>query len=106
MAETAERMVSRMITAPLRYTDDVLALMARNEELVPAAAIAPIIRMKPARMIEYARNGQWPREICNYVISGRCVKFFRIDGSRNLFLSLQFLARLVVILYEVLGMPL
>ena len=83
VAETAERMVNGMITAPLRYTDDVLALMAREEELVPAAAIAPIIRMKPARMIEYARNGQWPREICNYVISGRCVKFFRIDFLRK-----------------------
>lgn len=75
--------MSRMITAPLRYTDDVLQLMARDEELVPAAAIAPIIKMKPARMIEYVRSGQWPREICNYIVSGNRVKFYRIDFLRK-----------------------
>ena len=61
------------------YTDDVRALMAREEELVPASAIAPIVRMKPSRIIAYAKAGQWPREICNYIVSGRCVKFYRID---------------------------
>ncbi len=65
------------------YTDDVRALMARTEELVPASAIAPIVRMKPERIVGYAKTGQWPREICNYIVSGRNVKFFRIDFLRK-----------------------
>lgn len=65
------------------YSDAVYALMCREDELVPAAAIAPIVKMHPQVIINYAKNGQWPREICNYVISGRCVKFFRIDFLRK-----------------------
>ena len=57
----------------------VQALMDRDDELVPAAAIAPIVRMHPSVIIRYAKTGQWPREICNYIVSGRNVKFFRID---------------------------
>ena len=72
-----------VIDVPVTYTDDVLQLMARTEELVPAAAIAPIVRMKPARIIEYARTGQWPKTICNYIVSGRNVKFFRVDFLRK-----------------------
>ena len=64
-------------------TEAVLALMAREEELVTAAAIAPIVRMKPERIVGYAKTGQWPREICNYIVSGRCVKFFRLDFLRK-----------------------
>lgn len=65
------------------YSDDVLALMARTDEVVPAAAIAPIVKMHPSVIIHYAKTGQWPREICNYVVSGRCVKFFRVDFLRK-----------------------
>jgi len=65
------------------YTDDVLALMARADEVVPAAAIAPIVKMHPSVIIKYAKEGTWPREICNYIVSGRCVKFFRIDFLRK-----------------------
>ena len=68
-----------MIDTRPTYTDDVLALMAREDEVVPAAAIAPILKMHPQVIISYAKSGKWPREICNYVVSGRCVKFFRID---------------------------
>lgn len=57
----------------------VQALMDRDDELVPAAAIAPIVRMHPSVIIRYAKTGQWPREICNYIVSGTHVKFFRID---------------------------
>ena len=57
----------------------VQALMDRDDELVPAAAIAPIVKMHPSVIIAYARDGKWPREICNYIISGTHVKFFRID---------------------------
>ena len=65
------------------YTEPVLALMARNDEVVPAAAIAPIVKMHPSVIIHKAKNGEWPREICNYIVSGRCVKFFRIDFLRK-----------------------
>jgi len=65
------------------YTDAVLALMARKDEVVPAAAIAPIVKMHPQVIVKYAKEGKWPREICNYIVSGRCVKFFRIDLLRK-----------------------
>lgn len=52
-------------------------------EQVPAGDIAPIVGMKPDRIREYARSGQWPREVCNYVISGSHVKFFRVDFLRK-----------------------
>ena len=64
-------------------SDAVLALMAREEELVPASAIAPIVKMHPAVIIKYAKEGKWPREICNFIISGRNVKFYRTDFLRK-----------------------
>ena len=67
----------------VKYTDAVLALMAMEEELVPADAIAPIVKMHPSVIVSYAKRGIWPREVCNYVISGRRVKFFRIDFLRK-----------------------
>jgi len=57
----------------------VQALMDRDDELVPAAAIAPIVKMHPSVIIKYAKDGKWPREICNYIVSGTHCKFFRID---------------------------
>ena len=57
----------------------VQALMDRDDELVPAAAIAPIVKMHPSVIIKYAKNGKWPRDVCNYIVSGTHVKFFRID---------------------------
>lgn len=66
-----------------KYSDAIYALMEREEELVPAAAIAPIVRMHPQVIIKYAKDGKWPREVCNYIVSGRCVKFFRVDFLRK-----------------------
>lgn len=57
----------------------VQALMDRDDELVPAAAIAPIVRMHESVIIRYAKEGRWPRDVCNYIVSGTHVKFFRID---------------------------
>ena len=57
----------------------VQALMDRDDELVPAAAIAPIVKMHPSVIIKYAKDGKWPRDVCNYIVSGTHVKFFRID---------------------------
>lgn len=65
------------------YTDAVLALMNRTDEVVPASAIAPIVKMHPSVIVNYAKSGQWPERICNYVISGSHVKFFRIDFLRK-----------------------
>lgn len=72
-----------MIDTKPTYTEPVLALMARTEELVPAAAIAPIVKIHPQTIVNYAKTGKWPREICNYIVSGSHVKFFRIDFLRK-----------------------
>lgn len=65
------------------YSDDILRLMESQDEVVPAAAIAPIVKMHPAVIIDYAKSGKWPREICNYIVSGSHVKFFRVDLLRK-----------------------
>ena len=61
------------------YTDAVRELMDMDAEVVTAGAIAPIVKMDPSVIIKYAKEGKWPREICNFVISGTRVKFFRWD---------------------------
>lgn len=66
-----------------KYSEPILALMEREDEMVTAADIAPVVRMHPEVIVRYAKTGQWPREICNYVISGTRVKFFRIDFLRK-----------------------
>lgn len=63
------------------YTEAVLALMARPEEFVPASAIAPIVKMHPSVIIEYAKQGKWPH--CEVVFSGDHVKFARIDFLKH-----------------------
>ena len=65
------------------YTDDVLRLIHMKDEMVCAKDIAPILKMKPDVIIKYAKDGEWPREICNYIVSGTHVKFFRIDFLRK-----------------------
>ena len=65
------------------YSDPVRELMARTDEVVPAAVIAPILGMKAETIIKKAKDGKWDREVCNYIISGTHVKFFRIDFLRK-----------------------
>ena len=74
-----------MMTAELkpRYSDEIRRLMAMSCEMITAADLAPIVRMHTSVIIHYAKTGQWPREICNYVVSGRNVKFFRVDFLRT-----------------------
>ena len=55
------------------------ALMAMEDEVVPASAIAPVLKMHASQMVSDAKNGTWDREVCNYIVSGSHVKFFRID---------------------------
>ena len=65
------------------YSEPILALIGRRDEMVTAADIAPIVRMHPSVIIKYAKDGTWPREICNYIVSGTHVKFFRVDFLRK-----------------------
>jgi len=65
------------------YSQPILDLINRRDEVVTAADIAPIVRMHPSVIIKYAKDGTWPREICNYVVSGNRVKFFRVDFLRK-----------------------
>ena len=63
------------------YSEEVLALMAMKDEVVPARVLAPIVKMHPQVIINQARTGEWNR--CEFVISGKRVKFFRIDFLRR-----------------------
>ena len=65
------------------YSEPVLQLMTRTEELVPAAVIAPILGMKAETIIKKAKMGKWDRGVCNYIVSGTRVKFYRIDFLRK-----------------------
>ena len=65
------------------YTDDVLRLIHMTDEMVYAKDLAPIVKMKPDVIIKYAKENRWPRDICNYIVSGSHVKFFRIDFLRK-----------------------
>ena len=65
------------------YSEPVMALIAEKDEMVPAAAIAPILGMKADTIIKKAKIGKWDREVCNYIISGTRVKFFRVDFLRK-----------------------
>lgn len=67
----------------IEYSPAVRELMAMTDEVVPASAIAPIIHVHPSVMISQAKKGTWDRGVCNYIVSGRCVKFFRIDFLRK-----------------------
>ena len=65
------------------YSEPVMALIAEKDEMVPAAAIAPILGMKAETIIKKAKIGKWDRGVCNYIISGTHVKFYRIDFLRK-----------------------
>lgn len=67
----------------INYSEPVLQLMDMAEDLVPAAAIAPILGMKAETIIKKAKIGKWDRGVCNYIVSGTRVKFFRIDFLRK-----------------------
>ena len=72
-----------MIDTKLVYTDDVMRLIHMKDEMVYAKDLAPIVKIKSDLIIHYAKTGKWPRDICNYIISGRRVKFFRVDFLRK-----------------------
>lgn len=65
------------------YSPAVQQLMAMTDEVVPASAIAPILQMHPSVIVSHVKTGKWDRNVCNYIISGNRVKFFRIDFLRK-----------------------
>ena len=67
----------------VNYSEHVLQLMARTDDMVPAALIAPILGMKAETIIKKAKMGKWDRGVCNYIVSGSRVKFYRIDFLRK-----------------------
>ena len=67
----------------IAYTDAVRDLMAMTDEVVPARLLAPILHMHPSVMVSQAKKGEWDRGICNYIVSGSHVKFFRVDFLRK-----------------------
>ena len=65
------------------YTPEVLALMQKPGNMANANDLSPIVKIHPARIIALAKEGKWPKEICNYIISGNRVKFFKMQFLRN-----------------------
>lgn len=69
-----------MIDLTPHYTDEVLSLIHMDSEMITAKEIAPIVGIHPSVIIAKAKAGEW--DFCKYVISGKRVKFFRIDFLR------------------------
>ena len=63
--------------------DHVQVLMDMKDETVSAKYLAPIVKMSESVIVKYAKDGVWPLTICNYIVSGSHVKFFRIDFLRK-----------------------
>ena len=73
-----------MIDTTPKYTDEVLRLIHMEDEMIYAKDIAPILHMNPDVIIKRVKDGDWLMEhLGNYIITGRCVKFFRIDFLRK-----------------------
>ena len=66
-----------------KYSDEIRRLMDMDSEMVTAADIAPVVRMNPHAIVLAAKAGQWDRGVCNYIVSGNRVKFFRVDLLRK-----------------------
>lgn len=65
------------------YSDEVMRLITSTDEMVTAAAIAPILGMKEETIVKKVKMGEWDRNVCNYIESGTRVKFFRVDFLRK-----------------------
>ena len=61
----------------------VRALIEYPGEVVPARMIAPVLGMHPSVIIRMAKTGTWDKGVCNYIVSGKRVKFFRLDFLRK-----------------------
>ena len=63
----------------MTHDEALQKLLESTAVVVYAKDIAPVLQTHPSVLVNHAKKGTWPREICNYFISGRCVKFFRLD---------------------------
>lgn len=69
--------MKRVMTVTNEHSDAVQLLINLKAETVSAALLAPVVKMHPSVIIDYAKTGKW--NLCKYVISGNRVKFFRRD---------------------------
>ena len=73
-----------MTDGSVKFSCAVRTLMANRNEMVHAKDIAPILGMRPDVIIKKVKSGLWDSEKNgNYITSGRCVKFYRIDFLRK-----------------------
>lgn len=63
----------------MTQTEALERLKAMPDEMVHAKDIAPVLGANVGALIRKAKDGKWDRGVCNYIISGRCVKFYRVD---------------------------
>ena len=61
----------------------IYELIISTDETITASTLAPILGMHPQVICKMARDGTWDRQVCNYVMSGKKPKFFRIDFLRK-----------------------
>lgn len=68
------------------YTPEVLELMARKEEMVTAADLAPIVHINPGVIVKYAKTGKWTLSEFQIIGEGpnAHVKFCRMDFLRKM----------------------
>ena len=64
----------------MEKSDAVRRLMEMDADTVYAKDIAPIVKIHPQTIIDYAKTGRWDQDsLGKFVISGDRVKFFRLD---------------------------
>lgn len=64
----------------MEKSDAVRRLMEMDTDTVYAKDIAPIVKIHPQTIIDYAKTGRWDQDsLGKFVISGDRVKFFRLD---------------------------
>lgn len=69
-----------MVDKRPKITPDVQRLIDMKDEVVYAKDIAPIVRIHPQTIVDYAKSGRWDQDtLGKFVISGDRVKFFRRD---------------------------
>ncbi len=63
--------------ADREYSEAVRRLIDYPGDTVPASVIAPVVKMHPSVIIDYAKRGKWELSAC--LVSGDRVKFFKQD---------------------------
>ena len=63
--------------ADREYSEAVRRLIDYPGDTVPASVIAPVVKMHPSVIIEYAKTGKW--KLSAFITAGDRVKFFKED---------------------------